>query len=169
MQNGRDLYRIYSRARFNIFKKRKYKNEIFKRKVRTTRFVFVVFLIAILVCYFSWRAMEPVFDELCIEQAKGIGTIVANQEASKIMDKYGYDDLFKVEKDSSGEVQVVSANVIMINKITSDLAIDIQKELEEYDRAKVKIPLGVLSGNKLLAGSLPDVKIKIATARWGED
>ena len=81
------------------------------------------------------------------------------------MDKYGYSDLFKVEKDSSGEVQVVSANVIMINKITSDLAIDIQKSLEEYDGAKVKLPLGVLSGNKMLSGSLPDVKIKIATVR----
>ena len=113
--------------------------------------------------------MEPVFDELCVEQAKGIGTIVANKEASKIMDKYGYNDLFKVEKDSSGEVQVVSANVIMINKITSDLAIEIQKALEEYDRAKVKLPLGVLSGNKLLAGSLPDMKIKIATVRGSYD
>ena len=154
MQNSKDLYRIYSRARFNIFKKKKYRNKNLKRKIKTTRPFFVVFLIAILVCFFLWRAMEPVFDELCIEQAKGIGTTIANQQASKIMDKYGYSDLFKVEKDSSGEVQVVSANVIMINKITSDLAIDIQKSLEEYDGAKVKLPLGVLSGNKMLSGSL---------------
>lgn len=169
MQNDRDLYRIYSRTRLNIFKKRNFKNNNLKRKVKTTRPVFVVFIIAILVCYFSWRAMEPVFDELCIEQARGIGIIVANQQASKIMDKYDYNDLFKIEKDSSGEVQVVSANVIMINKITSDLAIDIQKELEGYDRAKVKLPLGVLSGSKLLAGSLPDVKIKISTSRRSKD
>lgn len=165
MQDDRNLYRIYSRTRFNIFKKRKTKNKIFERKVKTTRPIFVVFLIAIFVCYYAWKAMEPVFDELCIEEAKGVATIIANKEASKVMDKYGYNDLFKIEKDSSGEIQLVSANVIVINQITSDIAIDVQQALESYDDAKVKLPLGILSGNKLLSGSLPNVKIKIATVR----
>lgn len=165
MKNDRKMYKIYSRARFNLFKKKRYKNAILRKKIKTTRPVFVVFLIAIFICYFAWNAMEPVFDELCAEKARGIGNVITNKEAKKIMDKYEYSDLFKIEKDSSGEVQIVSANVIMINKITSELAIDIQKDLEEYDRAKVRLPIGILSGNKFLAGNFPDVKIKIATAR----
>lgn len=166
MQEKQNLYRIYSRKRLNIFKQKKYKNRIFERKIKTTRPIFVVFLIAFLVCYYAWNAMEPVFDELCIEEAKGIATIIANREASKVMDKYGYNDLFKIEKDNTGEVQLVSANVIVINQITSDIAVDVQEALESYEDAKVKLPLGILSGNKLLAGSLPDMKIKIATVRW---
>lgn len=164
MQNKIDLYRIYSRKRFNIFRKRQLKNKAFERKVKTTRPIFVVFIIAVLVCYFSWGAMEPIFEELCIDEAKSIATKISNEEATKVLDKYEYDDLFKIEKDNAGEVQMIVANVITINKITSDIALDVQEVLENYNKGRVKLPLGILSGNKLLSGTLPTVKIKIATA-----
>ena len=164
MPNNEPMYRIYSRKRLNIFNSRKRKNKVVQRKIKTTRPIFVVFIIAFLFCYFVWKSVDPVFDELCIDEAKSIATMVTNEEATKVMDKYGYNDLFKIEKDEAGELQLVSANVLVINQITSDIAMDVQKVLENYENGKVKLPLGILSGNKLIAGSLPDVKIKLATA-----
>ena len=93
-----------------------------------------------------------------------IATKISNEEATKVLAKYGYNDLFKLEKDEAGEVQMVVSNVFLINKITSDIALDVQEALEMYHEGKVKLPMGVLSGNKLLAGSFSAVKIKLATA-----
>lgn len=164
MHDYRNMYKIYSRKRLNIFRKRKFKNKIFEKKVKTTRPIFVVFVIAFLVCYFVWKTIDPVFEELCIDEAKSIATKISNEEATKVLSKYGYNDLFKLEKDDAGEVQMVVSNVLLINKITSDIALDVQDALEKYHEGKVKFPMGVLSGNKLLAGSFSTVKIKLATA-----
>lgn len=164
MQENNSMYRIYSRKRLNIFNKKKQRNKAIQKKINTTRPIFVVFIIALLFCYFVWKSVDPVFNELCIEEAKHVATMVTNEESTKVMDKYGYNDLFRIEKDETGELQLVSANVLVINQITSDISTCVQKALENYENGKVKLPLGILSGNKLLAGSLPDVKIKLSTA-----
>ena len=164
MQNGNNLYRIYSRKRLNIFGRRKFKNKKIERKVKTTRPIFVVFIVAFIVCFFIWNSINPVFDELCIEEAKVIATKITNEKATKVLEKYEYKDLFKIEKDDAGELQMVVGNVLVMNKITSDIAIDVQEAIENYKEGSVKLPLGIISGNKFLSGSLPDIKIKLATA-----
>lgn len=164
MQENKPMYKIYSRRRLNIFNFKKHKNRTIERKIKTTRPIFVVFIIAFLICFFIWRNIEPVFNDLCVDEAKVIATKIANEEANKILSKYNYSDLFKIEKDESGEIQLVGANVLVINKISSDISMEVQKSLENYGNGKVKFPLGILSGSKLLSGYLPEVKIKIATA-----
>lgn len=164
MQNGKKLYRIYSRKRLNIFRLRKYKNKKFERKVKTTRLIFVVFIVAFVVFFFILNSINPVFDELCIDEAKAIATKITNEEANKVLEKYEYNDLFKIEKDDAGELQMVVGNVLVMNKIISDIAIDLQEAIENYKEGKVKLPLGIIGGNKFLAGSFPDIKIKLATA-----
>lgn len=164
MHSNKPMYRIYSRKRFNIFNSKKHKDKVIQRKMKVARPICMIFIIAILFCYFVWKSIDPVFDELCVDEAKNIATMITNKEATNVMEKYNYSDLFKVEKDDAGEVQMISANIFAINQITSDIAIEVQKSLENYENGKVKLPLGVISGNKLLSGSLPDVKIKLATA-----
>lgn len=164
MPDNKPMYKIYSRKRLNIFNFKKHKNRTMERKINTIRPIFVVFIIAFLICFFIWRNIEPVFNELCIDEAKAIAIKIANEEATKVLSKYSYSDLFKIEKDDSGEIQLVGANVLVINKISSDISMEVQKSLENYGNGKVKFPLGILSGSKLLSGYLPEVKIKIATA-----
>ena len=164
MQENKPIYKIYSRKRLNIFNFKKHKNKTIKRKIKTTRPVFIAFLIAFLCCFLIWRSIEPVFNELCIDEAKVIATKIANEEANKVLAKYNYSDLFKIEKDEEGEIQLVGANVLVINKISSDISMEVQKSIEKYEGGKIKLPLGILSGSKLLSGFLPDVKIKIDTA-----
>lgn len=164
MQENKPMYKIYSRRRLNIFNFKKHKNGTIERKIKTTRLILVIFIIAFLICFFIWRNIEPVFNDLCVDEAKVIATKIANEEATKVLSKYSYSDLFKIEKDDSGEIQLVGANVLVINKISSDISMEVQKSIENYEGGKIKLPLGILSGSKLLSGYLPEVKIKIATA-----
>lgn len=164
MHSDKHMYRIYSRRRFNIFNSKKHKDKAIQRKMKVATPIFVIFIIAILFCYFIWKSMDPVFDEVCVDEAKYIATMITNEESTKVMQKYNYSDLFKIEKDDEGKIEMISANIFVINQITSDIAIEVQKSLDNYENGKVKLPLGVISGNKLLSGILPDIKIKLATA-----
>ena len=44
------------------------------------------------------------------------------------MQKYSYNDMFIIEKDSEQNINMIRSNVIVINEIISDVAVKIQEE-----------------------------------------
>jgi len=78
------------------------------------------------------------------------------------MADYEYADLMNMTKDEQGNIKMISANVILVNKIISDIPILIQKELDKIENNKFYIRLGTFTGSKLLAGRGPNVEIKMS-------
>jgi len=58
---------------------------------------------------------------------------------------------------------MISANVITVNEIISDVAIKIQEELNKEENSSFDIKLGSLTGSKIFSGSGPSIKIQIQT------
>lgn len=58
---------------------------------------------------------------------------------------------------------MISANVITVNEIISDVAIKIQEELNKEENSSFNIKLGSLTGSKIFSGRGPSFKIKIET------
>ena len=79
------------------------------------------------------------------------------------MNKHNYEEMFTIEKDSSGNITMVKSNIYPINDIISDAARKIQEDLNSRGKEDIEIPLGSFSGIKLLAGRGPGVKIKISS------
>ena len=58
---------------------------------------------------------------------------------------------------------MIQMNIITVNAITSEVALKIQKELDNYQRGEFHIKLGTFTGSKLLSGRGPDIPIKMST------
>lgn len=58
---------------------------------------------------------------------------------------------------------MISANVIPINEIISDVAIKIQEELNKVENSNFKIRMGSFIGSRLLSGRGPTIEIKMST------
>lgn len=58
---------------------------------------------------------------------------------------------------------MISANVIPVNEIISDVAIKIQEELNKIENSSFKIRMGSFTGSRLLSGSGPEIEIKMST------
>ena len=110
------MYKIYSRPRIRIPK-------IFS------------------VLKYVLNTVSPIFDTLCESRAKSIATTVVNEESLNTMQNYSYDDMFTIEKDSNGNITMIKSNVTNINKITSEIAINIQKSLDKRGREDIEIAL----------------------------
>lgn len=108
-------------------------------------------------------SVSPVFEKLCEDEAKSIATLVTNEKATEVMNKHNYEEMFTIEKDSSGNITMVKSNIYPINDIISDAARKIQEDLNSRGKEDIEIPLGSFSGIKLLAGRGPGVKIKISS------
>jgi len=160
----KNSYKIYSRPRLNIRILRKlpkvHKSRI---KIKKTMPILWIFFIAILTCFFIWNFINPIFEALCEDKAKSVATLITNEETTNIMEKYNYDTFFTIEKDEKGSIQMINANVLKINQVTSDIAIKIQQRLDENQKNNVYISLGSITGVRFLSGFGPRVNLKIAT------
>lgn len=156
------MHKIYSRKRL-IIPKVKFNKEKEYKKTKRAIYVSLIIIIAFLVLLYLLKTINPIFELLSKDKAKGLATTITNQEATNVMREYSYQDLFTVEKDSNENITMIKSNVFPINEITSSIALKIQQGIDEEGKEKIKIPLGAFSGIKLLAGSGPNVNIKIAS------
>ena len=58
---------------------------------------------------------------------------------------------------------MIQMNVAAVNAITSDVALKIQEELNNYQSGEFYIRLGTFTGAKILAGRGPNIPIKMST------
>ena len=118
-----NIYKIYSRRRFEFDFFNRNKN--LKRKINKMFPICIIILIAFITYFSIWRSINPIFELLCEDEAKAVATKITNRETSKVLAKYNYNSFFTIEKDSNGDVQMITANVLQINQVTSDIALDI--------------------------------------------
>lgn len=124
--------------------------------------ILFILLIALTTMIRCIKSIEPIFNTICKKEAIGVATQISNNKATEVMKKYEYEDLATIIKDEKGNVTMVKSNIIPINKIISDVAVEIQSELEKMESKDVGIRLGTFTGTKLLSGRGPKVKLRIA-------
>lgn len=152
-ESNTPIYRIYSRKRLT------FKNHNYSINKKTI--ILTIICSFIIIFIFLQKSINPVFDAICRDEAKVIATLITNEETTKIMNKYNYDTFFSIEKNLDGNIQMISANVLKINQITSDIALNIQKQLRQDSDKKIEIATGSLTGIRMLAGSGPKISVKI--------
>ncbi len=136
------MSKIYSRPRIRlpiIFQAKFESKE--NRKKKKMLLIFTVMLIAIVTAKTILEAVLPIFDTLCMDKAKSLATIISNEQATIVMREHSYEELFSVEKDNSGNVIMIKSNVSPINEIISDIAVKIQREIDNQGREDVEIAI----------------------------
>ncbi|MCI8362515.1 MAG: sporulation protein YunB [Clostridia bacterium] len=157
--------KIYSRRRLlipklNISIFNQNNNRDNKTKLKILKITTII-LIAAFTFMRSMEAIRPIMDKQCQNIAKSVATKISNEQATIVMSRYSYDDLCNVSKDANGNISMISANVITINEIISDVAIKIQEELNKKENSNFKIKLGSLTGTRILSGRGTDINIKL--------
>ncbi|MBR3002212.1 MAG: hypothetical protein IKF38_01380 [Clostridia bacterium] len=135
---------IYSRPRLKmpqfVFYKKRDKQGNKNRSRKRASLIMVVF-VAFATLKIVLDAVTPIFNTLCENKAISLATIISNNKATEVMQKHNYDELFSIEKDETGSIAMLKANVISINEITSDVAVKIQEEINKQGRDNIEIAL----------------------------
>ncbi|MBQ2917211.1 MAG: sporulation protein YunB [Clostridia bacterium] len=148
---------IYSRKRIKIPKvKGFYTNNKNAKKFFS---IFIIILIAISTFYNLYKSINPIFDTLCIEKARSLGTYIMNNASNIVLDDIDYKNIVSIEEVEGN--RVLKTDVVIINKIASDIALEAEKQFKELENEKIEIPIGALTGNKYLAGSGPNINIQV--------
>lgn len=151
---------IYSRKRIKIPKINGFHiNSTNNKNAKRFFSIFIVMLVAITTFYSVFKSINPIFEKLCLEKAREIGTYIMNDASNKILDSIDYSNIIQIEKDENNNI--VKTDVVVINKIASDIALEAEKQFKELEDETIQIPMGAITGNKYLAGSGPNINIKV--------
>lgn len=75
--------------------------------------------------------------------------------------EFNYDDVIHIEKDSQGNIAMLKADTLKMNKIAADVALSSQKELKKLGSIGIKVPMGYIFQNNILAQLGPRVSINM--------
>ena len=103
--------------------------------------IFIVLLIASIVMKCAIDGIMPIMDEQCKSMAKSIATKISNEEATRVMADYNYEDFFEIIKDDKNNIKMINANMITINKVVSDIPILIQEQIEKEENSTFTLKL----------------------------
>ena len=158
------MQKIYSRPRFKIPKVATTRgNKKISIKNKKLFKILGIMLIGILVAKNITDVLNPIINSECINEAKNMATLIYNEQATIIMNKYKYEDLAEIVKDDSGKIQMVKLNVIPVNQITAEVITNVQKKFNEVDGTKITIRLGSFLGIKLFSGIGPKINIRASS------
>lgn len=131
--------KIFSRYRIKLINLNKI-NLQNKNVIKLIKII-AILTIAIIVFKVAMDATIPIINEQCKTMAKSIATKISNEEATRVMADYEYEDFCRVEKDENNNIKMIGINMITINKIISDIPVLMQQELEKEENNTFTIKL----------------------------
>jgi sporulation protein YunB len=80
---------------------------------------------------------------------------------SEYSQNFNYDDIIRAEKDNLGNITMLKADTLKMNMIASDVAVKSQVQLKKLGTQGIKVPVGYITKNNILAKYGPKVSVNM--------
>lgn len=131
-----------------------------KKSLRNLKLVALVF--SILLVYLSICANKLVLSQSEVLVKKSL-TSCAYAAVGKVSGLFNYSDIFLVDKNSAGEIQMISIDGIKVNLLAQALVNEVVNSYNQIATLGVEMPLGAISGISFLSGYGKNVNFKVLT------
>ncbi|QAT39481.1 sporulation protein YunB [Clostridium sp. JN-9] len=131
-------------------------------------FFLIIIVFNIFIYAFDKIIISNVLD-VAEKEAKGkVNNIVNNVILKEYSKQFNYDEIIKVEKDNEGNINLLKADTLKMNKIACDVSLDAGEEIRKMGSMGVKIPIGYISKNNILAQYGPKITMKVQPVGYTE-
>lgn len=135
-----------------------------KTKVKKRLLIFVlivVFIITAILLYFN-KVVNPIILSITESKVASLSTKAVNSAVSEVLVENNlYEDLVTICTNDAGDVVMIQANSVLINKLSRDLARASQTKLDTIGAQGVSIPMGSFTGMPIFIGRGPEVRLKV--------
>ncbi len=137
-----------------------------RRKGLISLIIILIVVLTILLLYFYSNKISPILIKYSKIESKKIAIDIISKDISdEVIRILNNDDLFILEKDASGNIELIDYNTKVVNKILSESSKRVTKnfnEVQTKDKGVVmKVPIGIVTNNIFLENLGPKVPIKL--------
>ncbi len=138
----------------------KKKNRKVKHKKKLIIFLSVFILIILLVWLFLKYNVYPVLFKVSNAKVTQTTSGLVNDAVSDAIVNYDCTALVNIEKNTNGEISVITTNSSLVNKILQNVVKTCLQSIKAIGDEGVNVPIGSLSGIPLLMEKGPSIKVK---------
>ncbi len=105
----------------------------------------------------------PVLEAAASSQAVNLMTQAIDTAVDNCLQENGMDyaDFVTIETDSAGKVTSITSNTAANSRFKRQVVEAVVRQLEALDGDALRVPLGTLTGQPLLSGTGPRVRVKV--------
>ncbi len=108
------------------------------------------------------EAIRPTILSLSEARLRAIAAKAMNEAVRETVGSgVTYTDLISIQKDSEGNITLVSANAVLMNNLAASTAIAAQDKILNIGEQGIKIPIGTILGGQLMSGRGPSVVVRV--------
>lgn len=134
---------------------------IAKRRRLLRRTILLVLLLSAALVLMERNFKPLVFSLAEARSASMASQVLYSALAEATQDGLGYDDLMNIHMDDRGQVALLSANTMAMNRLADKAGQAALRRLGDMSSERVSVPLGAALGLTLLAGSGPGIPVSI--------
>ena len=132
------------------------------RRRRLCRRMVLLLLLILLAFVLVERNFRPLVFSLAEARSAAMASqVLSGALAEALGDGVGYDDLMNVRMDDRGQVALLSANTVRMNRLADKAGEAALRRLQSMSSERVSVPLGAALGMTIFAGSGPRIPVSI--------
>lgn len=132
------------------------------RRQRRMRRVLMIALLASAIFLLVDRNFKPLVFSLAEARSAAMASqVLSGALAEALEDGVLYEDLMDVRMDEHGQVALLSANTMRMNRLADRAGAAALRRLQNMSSERVTVPLGAALGMTLFAGSGPGIPVSI--------
>ena len=139
---------------------KKYSGRVKRRRFFRRALLLLLLLLALFLLID--RNFRPLVFSLAEARSASMASqVLSGALAEAIEDGVTYEDLMNVKMDQSGQVALLSANTMAMNRLATRAGDAALRRLNNMSSERVTVPLGAVLGTTLFSGSGPGVPVSI--------
>ena len=124
----------------------------------------IIIVLASFILFIDLRLKASIL-EIAKSKAQITGVELIHQVVSeRITVSIDYEDIVFVHKDKEEKITLIQANTVILNQIMAKTIIETSDSFSKLSEETFEIPLGQITGSKLIAGYGPKIKVKMIPA-----
>lgn len=132
--------------------------------------LFIALLLFTIVLTFIDSRIRPQVVTLARYKVQSLVTQAANQAIVEQMERspLSYGDLITVQRNSSGEITLLSYNALEVNRLKSQITSTVISKVQMMEKAHIYIPLGSFTNLDILNNKGPSLHFVVTPAAYVE-
>lgn len=112
------------------------------------------------------KVIEPILIQFTQANAYSLAMKSTEQAIRSNLQNITYDSIISEVTDENGKIVALCTNTNELNRISNNLAIDIEENIARQNESSIKIPLGLFFNAGIFGGA--GVRVKIKTVPLGD-
>ncbi len=107
-------------------------------------------------------ALRPILEQVAAQQVHlAVVRLINEAVYDQLGNGVAYQQLINVSTDADGRVTLMQPDTVKITRLVTSIARDLEEKLGSLSREDIKVPLGMLTGNSLLADKGPNLTLAL--------